>query len=96
MRRGIGLGVGMVLLLLVATCGRDSAPTAGPGETGSVVVGRDGGRVEFGAVTLDVPAGALAEPTPITVRQLEDAPWAPSARPTTSGRQAPPSRFPPG
>ncbi|MBI4917526.1 MAG: hypothetical protein HY825_16925 [Acidobacteria bacterium] len=75
MRREWRLRVGIVLLLVAATCGRDSAPTGGPGASGSVTIGHDGGRVEFGALSLEVPAGALEEPTAITVRQLEDAPW---------------------
>jgi len=68
MRRGIGLGVGTVLLLVVATCGREPAPGGGPGESASATIGRDGGRIEFGALTLEVPEGALEQPTTITVR----------------------------
>jgi hypothetical protein len=76
MRRGIGLGVGIAALFLLTTCGRDPSPSAaGPGTTALLTIGVEGGRVEFGALALDVPAGALDHAVNITVRELEDAPW---------------------
>ena len=75
MRRGIGIAAGLVIVFVVATCGREPSPVGGPGESVSVRLDGDGGRVEFGALTLEIPAGALAAATTITVRQLEDAQW---------------------
>lgn len=42
-----------------------------PGEEIAVSIGSEGGRVELGELTLEVPSGALAEPTEIRVSVLD-------------------------
>ena len=78
---------GSILAILLAACGSSHTvapeadagplpdiPTAGAQQ--ALTVGPEGGTVELGSLSLDIPAGALSEPTAITVT-VDSAPPAP-------------------
>lgn len=62
------LALGVAAAFALAACGK-SADNSKPSAT--TVVGPTGGTVSTGAATLTVPAGALAQPTQITVTEAE-------------------------
>ena len=60
-----------LLGLLVAACGGDDGPV-GTGDTVTMDVGTSGGTVELEGVTLEIPAGALADTETISVTSTAD------------------------
>ncbi len=69
----IRAGVVVATAVLVG-CGRQT-PQGEPGAVVSFAMDVRGGTIEYGPLTLIIPAGALAAPTTLTIRQETESPW---------------------
>ncbi|MBI5488798.1 MAG: right-handed parallel beta-helix repeat-containing protein [Deltaproteobacteria bacterium] len=62
--------------VVVLACGREGPRNEPePGTLVSFTMDGLGGTIEFGRLTLNIPPGALANPTSITVREALETPW---------------------
>src|SRR5688572_25735146 len=64
--------IGAAALAALHACNRDEPPLAAPSSRGGNEFGAEGGAVQQGAITVEIPAGALSQPVEIRVTPTFD------------------------